>query len=202
MTPALLGAGTWGAVLPVRTHPSAVTALSLAQRRLFYWTVRFVHWDSCRYMNLWTSALQKASEDPTLQTYVNWNNFDGRMYVAGQGPYPAGTEAQMSYDWFEWARMKGGSMLWTEDWMDDSATSRWSYYSARLRSAIALSNRTGAGEFSGYIVAGSAGSAGGMIPGSLMQRPITLVGSGSKLVRYYNMGPEYMFPENRSAAPV
>jgi hypothetical protein len=32
--------------------------------------------------------------------------------------------------------------------------------------------------------------------GALLQRPVLLVGSGSKLVRYYNMGPDYMFPGN------
>ena len=128
-----------------------------------------------------------------VQTYVNWNNFDGRMYVSSKGPFPAGTTAAMSYDWFEWARMKGGSMLWTEDWMPDSASHRWSYYSARMRSAIALSNRTGPEqEFAGYIVVGSSGAQAG----GLLQRPLTMVGSGAKLIRYYNTGPEYMFPAN------
>lgn len=47
----------------------------------------------------------------------------------------------------------------TEDWMPDSASHRWSYYAARMRSAIALSNRTGPEqEFSGYIVVGSSGA--------------------------------------------
>lgn len=95
----------------------------------------------------------------------------------------------MSYDWFEWTRQKGGSMLWTEDWMPDSASHRWSYYSARMRSAIQLSNRTGPEqEFAGYIVVGSSGAQAG----GLLQRPLTMVGSGAKLVRYYNTGPEYM----------
>jgi hypothetical protein len=61
-----------------------------------------------------------------------------------------------------------------------------------IRSAIELSNHSAAMEFSGYIVAQTAGA----VPGSMLQRPLTLVGSGSKLVRYYNMGPSYMFPGN------
>ena len=66
----------------------------------------------------------------------------------------------------------------TEDWMPDSASHRWSYYAARMRSAIALSNRTGpAQEFSGYIVVGSSGAQNG----GLLQRPLTLVGSGAKV---------------------
>ena len=193
MTPALLGAKAWAEVQPYRTHPDGRTPLPLTERRRFYWTVRFIHWDSCRYMADWTAALQAGAQDPTLQTYVNWNNFDGRMYVGDGEPFPKGTTAAMSYDWFEWARMKGGSMLWTEDWMPDSASHRWSYYSARMRSAIALSNRTGPEqEFAGYIVVGSSGQQ----EGGLLQRPLTMVGSGSKLVRYYNTGPEYMFPAN------
>jgi hypothetical protein len=111
-----------------------------------------VHWDSVRYLAEWTSALQNSSGDPNFQSYVNWNNFDGRMYVGGKGPYKAGTAGQMSYDWFEWARMKGGTMLWTEDWMKAGDTHRWSYYAARMRSAIALSNYSAEMEFSGYIV--------------------------------------------------
>ena len=72
MSPALLGAASWAAVEPVRTHPEASVALSLPQKRLFYWTIRFVHWDSCRYIGQWTQGLQDAAQDDTLQAYVNW----------------------------------------------------------------------------------------------------------------------------------
>ena len=77
-------------------------------------------------------------------------------------------------------------MLWTEDWMPDSASHRWSYYSARMRSAIALSNYSDEMIFSGYIVTRSSGQQ----QGGLLQRPLTMVGSGAKAVRYYNFGPE------------
>ena len=85
---------------------AAGNPLELPARKLFYWSIRFAHWDSCRYMGEWTAALQKASGDPDLQTYVrshpkasnrpsdltaallaeqvNWNNFDGRMYLHRQ----------------------------------------------------------------------------------------------------------------------
>ena len=79
MTPALLGAASWAAVEPERTHPDAAVALSLTQKRLFYWTIRFVHWDSCRYLGLWTKGLQDAAQDDTLQAYVNWNNFGEQL---------------------------------------------------------------------------------------------------------------------------
>jgi hypothetical protein len=75
--------------------------------------------------------------------------------------------------------------------MPDADSHRWGYYSARMRSAIALSNHSGL-EFSGYIVVGSSGGQ----DGGLLQRAVGLAGMGSKLIRYYNFGPEYMFPGN------
>ena len=61
-----LGRGDAGA----GNSSSAGDPTLLPKRRLFYWSVRFAHWDSCRYMAEWTAALQNASGDPTLQTYV------------------------------------------------------------------------------------------------------------------------------------
>ena len=72
MTPADFGASKWSAIEPYRTHPTGKIVLPLTDKRRFYWTVRFIHWDSCRYMAEWTSALQAGARDPNLQTYVNW----------------------------------------------------------------------------------------------------------------------------------
>eukprot|EP01050_Picozoa_sp_SAG11_P020711 SAG11_NODE_3542_length_2380_cov_1.640509_2_plen_148_part_00 len=69
--------------------------------------------------------------------------------------------------------------------MPDSASFRWSYYSSRLRSSIALAKHDGM-EFSGYIVPRSSGGR----DGGLLQRIMTLVGSGAKGVRYFDFGPE------------
>ena len=69
----------------------------------------------------------------------------------------------------------------------DADIHRWGYYSARMRSAIALSNHSGL-EFSGYIVVGSSGDQ----DGGLLQRVIGLAGMGSKLIRYYNFGPSQL----------
>eukprot|EP00039_Didymoeca_costata_P030606 m.30479 g.30479 ORF g.30479 m.30479 type:complete len:944 (+) comp8204_c0_seq3:119-2950(+) len=207
LTPSDLGASTWDEVLPIGrgdagagnlsgncllSNISCIIGDSLPKKRLFYWSVRFAHWDSATYMAKWSQALQNAAGDPTLRLYVNWNNFDGRMYVPGNGlQTPTNVNVGgMSYDWFEWARVKGGTILWTEDWMGDAATHRWSYYASRLRSAAALAEFNQ--EFSGYIV----GRSSGLQEGGLLQRPLTLVGSGAKVLRYYNLGPEYMFPAN------
>ena len=197
LTPAALGSPAgWDGVVPDLTYDGL---RSLVARRLFYWSIRFQHWDSCRYLAGWTAALQAGAKDPAMPVYVNWNNFDGRLYQAGAGPWAGRdppVQGQLSYDWFEWARMKGGSVLWTEDWMPAADSHRWSYHAARMRSAIALSDHSAEMEFGGYVVAGSAETSVGTIPGALLLRPMTLAGSGSKVLRYYNFGPSYMFPDN------
>eukprot|EP01047_Picozoa_sp_COSAG01_P034488 COSAG01_NODE_2593_length_7405_cov_4.302217_9_plen_107_part_00 len=76
LTPADLGASEWGSVEPYRAHPDGLKPLPLTERRRFYWSIRFIHWDSCRYMAEWTAALQRGAKDPNFQTFVNWNNFD------------------------------------------------------------------------------------------------------------------------------
>ena len=124
LTPAELGSSSWDDVLPMTRSRAGAGNTTLAddpkllpQRKLFYWTLRFSTWDSARYMNDWTTALEVASGDPAIPTYVNWHNFDGRFYVPGEGAgYDPNSVDQgaSDYDWFEWARMRGGNMLWTE----------------------------------------------------------------------------------------
>ena len=70
--------------------------------------------------------------------------------------------------------------------MLDRASFRWSYYASRLRSSITLAGHDSM-EFSGYIVPRSAGGR----DGGLLQRIMTLIGSGAKGVRYFDFGPEY-----------
>jgi hypothetical protein len=99
----------------------------------------------------------------------------------------------MSYDWFEFARMRGAGMLWTEDWFPDRMANRWSYFAARMRSATVLAAPfNGSSEFSGYIVPRS----GGQQAGGLLRRAIALVGGGAKALRYFQFGPEYTSPSN------
>jgi hypothetical protein len=125
LTPTDFGKTNWDDVVPnsgrgdagAGSTSSATSVAMLPNRKLFYWSIRFAHWDSCRYFAEWTAGFQKAANDPKFPLYVNWNNFDGRMYAPGAGPWGSSAAespntGQMSYDWFEWARMKGGSMLW------------------------------------------------------------------------------------------
>ena len=58
-----------------------------------------------------TLALQAAFQQPDLGVYANYYNFAGQPYepAAGTGK----DSAIMSFDWFEAAKFKAGSTLWT-----------------------------------------------------------------------------------------
>lgn len=43
-------------LVPPSDTSTAGSPLKLPERRLFYWSVRFTHWDSCRYMAEWTEV--------------------------------------------------------------------------------------------------------------------------------------------------
>ena len=84
------------------------------------------------------------------------------------------------------ARISLRPFLCGQDWFADADSSRWSYYAARLRGAAALSPNAKTG-WGGYIVPRSSGQ----FDGGLLQRALTLVGSGSKLLKYFTFGPEF-----------
>ena len=106
-----------------------------------------------------------------------------RQFVAGNGPKDGDPDsAAFSYDWFEWARRTGSSLVWTEDWCSDAEAHRWSFFASRMRSAIALRDEDIPRlEFGGYIVPRS----GGDQDGGLMRRVLSLVGGGAKGFRYF-----------------
>ena len=72
-----------------------------------------------------------------------------------------------------------------QDWFTDADSHRWSYYAARLRSAAAVSPNPNT-SFGGYIVPRSSGQ----YEGGLLQRILLMVGSGSKVLKYFTWGPE------------
>ena len=69
---------------------------------------------------------------PGVPVLTNWNFFSGRFYVPGpvannrdkQSP----DAAMGGHDWLEFGRLRGGTMLWTEDWFSDSQAYQWSFY--------------------------------------------------------------------------
>jgi len=166
-------------------------ATTLPAKRLFYWSVRFLSWDSTRFLGEATRALEKAFY-PGLPIAVNWNNFQGRFYVPGplfhNQDKKSPDAAMMHQDWLEFGRLRGCTMLWTEDWFDDSLGPQWSYYCRRLACAA----RKGGVEFGGYVIPRAAGQ----LEDGILQKILCVAGHGGKAIKYFVFGPEYSFPGN------
>jgi hypothetical protein len=192
LSPGDLDTANWSEVKPMGQSVlrSAATS-SLGSKRLFYWTMRFFAWDSARHYAHTVRALENAFY-PRLPVYTNWNFFSGRFYVPGpfgKNPEPGSEDAGMrSQDWFEFARLRGGTVLWTEDWFPDQLNYMWSYYCSKLRSAA----EAGGVDFGGHVI----GRTTGQRNGGLIQRVLSIVGGGGKAIDYYWFGPAYTFPGN------
>jgi hypothetical protein len=109
LTPTQLGAAAWPDVLPAVAAGAAAGA-SLADRQLYYWSLRFVSHDSSWYLASATKALE-AELVEGAPIYVNWNNMAAHWYY----PSVTGT-GQLNHDWFEFARLRGSTMLWTGEY--------------------------------------------------------------------------------------
>jgi hypothetical protein len=187
LTPRQLGAKDWSEVKPL----GRAGARDLPSRRLFYWTARFFAWDSSRHFAACTAALEQAFY-PGLPVFTNWNNFSGRFYIPGPVANNADKQnpdaAMGGHDWLEFGRLRGSTMLWTEDWFGDEQAWQWSFYCAKLRSAAAL----GGVQFGGYVIPRTAGSR----PDGILQKIVAIAGSGGKAIKYFVFGPDYVFPGN------
>lgn len=182
-----LGARAWDEVMPIGRSQ----ARDLSSKRLFYWTARFFSWDSARHFANSVRALEGAFY-PGVPVFTNWNFFSGRFWVPGpvaKNDAPQDPDAAMGgHDWFEFARMRGGTMLWTEDWFLDNLSFQWSFYAAKLRPAAEESGL----QFGGYVVLRTAGA----LSYGVEQKVLSILGHGGKAVKYYTFGPEYNFPGN------
>lgn len=187
LTPNDVGAETWQQVMPL----GRTGAQTPQGRRLFYWTMRFFATDSAQHFAASTKALEKAFY-PGLPVLTNWNFFAGRLYVPGpvaNNPDKKSPDAAMGgHDWLEFGRLRGGTLLWTEDWFGDDRAYQWSFYASKLRSAAKL----GGVEFGGYVVPRSAGDR----DDGILQRILAIAGHGGKTIKYFVFGPEYNFPGN------
>ncbi|HVF10448.1 MAG TPA: beta-galactosidase trimerization domain-containing protein, partial [Abditibacteriaceae bacterium] len=176
-------------VLPIGRNGQASQTGDLPTRRLFYWTGRFLSQDSSRWLAKKTAALQQEIH-PGVGVYNNWNNIMGRLYTPGFGVYDTDWNPPESgvggQDWFEYSRLRGGSLLWTEDWFDDANAPYWSYAAARLSAA----SSKGAGQFGAYIM----GYTSGQFPGAYAKKAMALIGHGAKHLSYYCFGPAYANP--------
>lgn len=187
LQPAEVGASRWEDVGPIGRSQ----AKDLGSRRLFYWTMRFFAHDSARHFAACTRALE-AEFQPGVPIFTNWNFFSGRFYVPGPVANNAAKKdpdaAMGGHDWLEFGRLRGGTMLWTEDWFGDDRAYQWSFYCAKLRSAAAK----GGVEFGGYVIPRTAGDR----KDGIVQKVLSIVGSGGKAIKYFVFGPEYNFPGN------
>jgi len=187
LKPADVGAKAWDEVMPIGRS----RAKDLPSRRLFYWTMRFFAWDSARHFAVCTRALEEAFYR-NMPIFTNWNFFSGRFYVPGpvaNNRDKRSPDAAMGgHDWFEFGRLRGCTMLWTEDWFPDSMAYQWSFYCAKLRCAA----ERGGVQFGGYVIPRTAGDR----EDGILQKILCVVGSGGKAIKYFVFGPEYNFPGN------
>lgn len=187
LQPQDVGARSWEEVFPLGRSG----AKELPARRLHYWTVRFYAWASAKHFGDCVQALEKAFY-PGLPVFTNWNFFAGRFYVPGpvaNNPDKQHPDAAMGgHDWFEFARLRGGTVLWTEDWFSDAQAYQWSFYCAKLSSAA---RRAGLA-FGGYVIPRTAGDR----QGGILQKVLCIFGHGGQAVKYFVFGPEYNFPGN------
>jgi hypothetical protein len=195
LKPQDVGAEKWEDVQPIGRSKVMDAAdgapAPLATRRLFYWTMRFFSWDSSRHFAVSTRALEQAFY-PNMPIFTNFNFFSGRLYVPGpvaNNSEKQSTDAAMGgHDWLEFGRMRGATMMWTEDWFGDGQAPQWSFYSAKLRCAA----QKGGIEFGGYVIPRTAGQR----QDGIIQKILTIIGNGGKGLKYFVFGPEYAFPGN------
>ncbi|HEU4405401.1 MAG TPA: translocation/assembly module TamB domain-containing protein [Polyangiaceae bacterium] len=188
LTPAELGAARWADVAPLGRSG----ARDLPTKKRHYWTTRFLSADSSRHYAAATRSVERAIR-PNLPVFTNWNTYGGRLFVAGDvGKNPGAKHpdaAMAGHDWFDFARERGGTMLWTEGWFGDDYAYFWPYYLGKLGSAAARAGlATG-----GYLVPRAVGQRAAE---GFEQQTLALVGSGAKAISLFTFGPEYQFPGN------
>ncbi len=187
LKPEDVGAKDWESVQPLARSQ----AKDLPSKRLFYWTMRFFAHDSAEHFATCTKALEKAFY-PGLPVFTNWNFFAGRFYVPGpvanNADKTSPDAAMGGHDWLEFGRLRGGTMLWTEDWFGDARAYQWSFYCSKLRCAAQKGNV----EFGAYVIPRTAGDR----EDGIVQKILCVAGSGGKAIKYFVFGPEYNFPGN------
>ena len=184
-TPAFFGKATWDDVYPIGQSQ----ATTLENRRLYYWTTRFMAENNAEAFAMATTGL-RAAFNSGLLTQTNLNNFPGRYYVPSpnapilNNPIVGPDTAAGSPDWFELGRKTGVGALWTEDWFSDKYANTWSIYSDLLRCSAREGDNL---EFGSYLC----GAWAGQYPIEGMKyKALSLVGHGAKALDYYTFGPE------------
>ncbi len=166
---------------------------SLANRRLYYWTMRFFPWYSAQHYARATKAIQNELRRPDEPVYANLNNFTGQIYRSNEKQPKSLFTGGGNHDWFGMAKVRGTTLPWTEDWNTDQDNYMWSFLSTLLRSAA---KSGGLADIGSYVVARQSDYSHDKLSGGLLRKVLTLIGNGAKTINYYIFGPEYFFPAN------
>lgn len=191
-SPQTFGKNSWEEVFPMKLSEP----VTLADKRLFFWTTRFFTESLSKSFAAATRAFQRAYNQNILTT-TNLNNWPGFFFRASPGVkiannWDAGPDAGMGLpDWFDLGRKKAVSCIWTEDWFGDSSAQNWSMYGDLLRCAA----REGGIEYGGYIVGHTTG---GRVPEGGKYKIMALIGHGAKAIDPYIFGPGLAFGDGWS----
>lgn len=192
--PDTFGQPAWSNVFPMPLSG----ATNLPSKRLLFWTARFYTESLGRSFAAATEALQRRFQ-PRLFTAANFNNWPGRFFVPSPNAKIAnnpdvGPDSAMGMpDWFDLARKRGVSCLWTEDWFGDRSAQQWSYYTDLLRCAA----RESGIEYGAYVVGLTTG---GMKDGGAY-KILSLIGHGAKVIDPYIFASYYAFANCWSESP-
>ena len=71
---------------------------------------RLIHVFKCRYAT--STNMSKDAFGEEVLVYANLNNWGGRFFVPGVSD----SSSLVYFDWLEYGRLNGATLLWTEDW--------------------------------------------------------------------------------------
>jgi hypothetical protein len=170
---------------------------TLANRRAFYWTMRWYAQASADNHAKGSAALETAFY-PNIVTSTNWATYTGRFFQTLRYPGIANVTADDSsgcHDWGEFAKQRGGTVQWGEDHFGDAHAWRWIPLASRLRSTARKSGgTTGIG---GYVVPRV--SLGTTADG-MLRRQMALVSQGAKTVWQYAGAAVWAFKDSHDQA--
>jgi hypothetical protein len=192
LLPTDVGHATWSTVDPIGQGG----VISLEQRKLFFWSVRFFADAASKGHALVTAAIENIVDHP-VNVIVNWNNWISPWYQASprqklDGNDNLGPDAGNGYfDWMTSGRLNAHN-LWCDDHFFDSDAQYWSLYANVLRSAASLGSRT----FGGFILMAHPQPQ----PIKLLQddpvgasyKALSLIGHGAKAIDFFNFGPFWL----------
>jgi hypothetical protein len=170
--PSFFGAAGWTEVQPLPDLPEP--SASLEQRRLFYWTMRFLIESAADGMRRLRQQLHEQF-GTQLHVFLNWNN-DGSRWLGHHG-----SATLCGMDWWEMSR-RDAQTLWSADPGFDQDSQYWSFLAAMLRSAALA----GGQPFGGHVRTYQSGEH----PAGMSYKVLSLIGHGAKVVDLYSFGPQ------------